>query len=169
MAIASVVNVPTKRNSSGSYQKLSGNRLNDGRLKDPPRFVASQIVPTTNSDIVTRVTKQKSASGLACKSLSGAVREYPVQTARTIAPTFRNGQMCFIARRSPSNETQDQRPRAVARRLQSTGRWQTLTKWNAVRLAVRCIAGLGVFIGVRNASIDNCIEVNALLEVVMSE
>ena len=28
---------------------------------------------------------------------------------------------------------------------------------------------LGVFVGVRNASIDNCIEVNALLVVVMSE
>src|SRR4029077_9250964 len=34
---------------------------------------------------------------------------------------------------------------------------------------IRCIVWLGVFTGVRNASVDNCIEVYALLEVVMSE
>jgi hypothetical protein len=52
---------------------------------------------------------------------------------------------------------------------QPKGGWETLRKWIAGWLAARCIAWLGVSIGVRNASIDNCIEVNALLEVVMSE
>jgi hypothetical protein len=46
---------------------------------------------------------------------------------------------------------------------------EVIESGNAARPAVRWIAWLGVSIEVRNASIDNRIEVNALLEVVMSE
>ena len=66
------------------------------------------------------------------------------------------------------NETQDQRPLASAR-VAAELNVEVIESGNAARPAVRWIAWLGVSIGVRNASIDNRIEVNALLEVVMSE
>ncbi len=56
-----------------------------------------------------------------------------------------------------------------ARASLGVGVWKSSQKWSVQRSAVRSIAWLGVSIGVRNASIDNCIEVIPLLEVVMSE
>jgi len=44
------------------------------------------------------------------------------------------------------NETQDQRPRAPLKRDSEPKReWHTLRKWIAARLAVRCIAWLGLW------------------------
>jgi len=106
IAIASVVNVPTKKNSSGSYHRLSGNRTNEALLKESQRFVACHNVPTTKSGIVIRVTRQKSASGLACASFSGAVRKYPVHTASAIAATFTMAKRISLCVALTPNETE---------------------------------------------------------------